>query len=90
MAFATWDRILHHVDEKRISWVYRNDIRAKQESFVGVLVKSTEPASRRWLVTQPFWNEEKAVGWCISVDPRAGETIDVYLNPHNLLSLILN
>jgi hypothetical protein len=94
--FAAWDKLFLDVPDKQLAWVYRNEGKLAPSEITGaeptlvVLLKSTQPAGKKWLVTRPSWIEGKAVSWCIPVEVALGKTVDVRLNPQNTLALNMN
>jgi len=93
---AAWDGVFHEVRGDKIGLLSRNESSqttseaARANRAYAVMIKSTEPPGRKWLVTRTVQHEGKAVCWCIPVDVQSGTTVNVSLTLENMIALEMN
>jgi hypothetical protein len=89
---AAWDSVFHEVPGDRIGLLYQNaESSSKADpaetlSFA-VMIKSTEPPGKKWIVTRATEFRGKTVCWCVPVEVARGEKLDVELTADNMITL---
>ena len=98
LLIAAWDLVFHSIPGDKMALLYHDagsevsgeaaDQRAKTPARTyAVMIKSTESAGRKWVVTRATFFEDRPVCWCEPVEVEKGKTIDVRLTVKKMIDL---
>lgn len=92
MLRSAWDSVFHDVPGDRMGLLYQNTdqpARANAEGSMvhAVIITSTEPAGKRWVVTRATEFRGKSVCWCVPVEVEPGQRSEVVLTSENMIIL---
>lgn len=89
---SAWDSIFHDIPGDRVALLSQTPVPSPasgEERALShvVLIKSSDPPGKKWLVTRAIDHRGKAMCWCIPVDVERGNRAEVVLNAENITAL---
>ena len=89
---SAWDSVFHDVPGDRVGLLYQNSSLPtpnpqKELAVHAVMIKSTGPGGKKWVVTRATEFHGKSVCWCVPVDVEKGKRAEVVLTVDNMITL---
>jgi hypothetical protein len=95
MLHVAWDSVFREVPGDRVGLLFRNEGRQAGEeegeevATYTVVIKSNEPAGKKWFVTRASRFEGRIVCWCLPIEVHKGTRTAIALTPQNMLTLTM-
>ena len=89
---SAWDSVFHDVPGDRMGLICQDSDLSAGATLTNhivhaVMIMSTEPAGKKWIVTRATEFRGKSVCWCVPVDVEKGVRSEVVLTAENMITL---
>jgi hypothetical protein len=89
---SAWDSVFHHIPGDRMVLLCQipalpSGAKPGEHTVHAVVIKSTEPAGKKWIATRATEFHGKAVCWCVPVDVEKGTRVEVVLTADTMITL---
>jgi hypothetical protein len=95
MLYMAWDSVFREVPGHRMGLLFRNEGRqagdeeGEEVATYTVVIKSNEPAGKKWFVTRASRFEGRIVCWCLPIEVHRGTRTAIALTPENMVTLTM-
>jgi hypothetical protein len=83
----TWDRLFRTTPGDRVYLLTLSRDTSNESLTRMIVLSSSAPAGRKWLVTKVTYLDDTPIGWCIPLDLAIGRSIQVELKKENVFDL---